>query len=224
MKKFLLAAAAIAATAMAASPAMATPTPAPTPANDPCTATWVVGAIACQGYYDKNWITGTTGSATTVDELAAINLLLTGTASTSDTLPTDNTGAYNPPYTGLDYSKVLGSISGLNGSATLDFGSLNLTGLVILGAHFGATPDSVIDGKIVPDVTAFWLIDLGATNTSILTLTDGKGSSNAQIFAVDPTPGVPEPATWAMMLLGFGAAGVAVRRSRRKKALVTQFA
>ena len=46
----------------------------------------------------------------------------------------------------------------------------------------------------------------------------------SQIFAVDPTPGVPEPATWAMMLLGFGAAGVAVRRSRRKKALVTQFA
>lgn len=26
---------------------------------------------------------------------------------------------------------------------------------------------------------------------------------------------VPEPATWAMMLLGFGAAGVAMRRSRR---------
>ena len=27
---------------------------------------------------------------------------------------------------------------------------------------------------------------------------------------------VPEPATWAMMLLGFGAAGVALRRSRRR--------
>src|SRR5205823_10999748 len=178
MKKFLLAAAAIAATVMVASPAMATPTPAPTPANDPCTATWVVGAIACQGYYDKNWITGSVGSATTTDELAAINLLLTGTASTSDTLPTDNTGAYNPPYTGLDYSKVLGSISGLNGSATLNFGSLNLTGLVILGAHFGNNPDSN-----QPDVTAFWLIDLGSTNTNTLTLTDGQGSSNAQIFA-----------------------------------------
>jgi hypothetical protein len=206
---------------------MATPTPAPTPtpANDPCTATWVVGAIACQGYYDKNWITGSVGSATTVDELAAINLLLTGTASTSDTLPTDNTGAYNPPYTGIDYSKVLGAIDGLNGSATLNFGSLNLTGLVILGAHFGNNPDSVIDGKQAPNVTAFWLIDLGNTNTNILTLTDGQGSSNAQIFAVGGTDTrLPEPSTWAMMLLGFGAAGVAVRRSRRKKAPVTQFA
>ena len=35
------------------------------------------------------------------------------------------------------------------------------------------------------------------------------------------TNGVPEPATWTMMLLGFGAAGVALRRSpRRKRALL----
>jgi hypothetical protein len=36
--------------------------------------------------------------------------------------------------------------------------------------------------------------------------------------------GVPEPATWAMMLLGFGAAGAAMRRDRRRKALLTQVA
>jgi hypothetical protein len=36
---------------------------------------------------------------------------------------------------------------------------------------------------------------------------------------------VPEPGTWAMMLLGFGAAGVAMRRSRRRKGtLVSQLA
>jgi hypothetical protein len=39
-----------------------------------------------------------------------------------------------------------------------------------------------------------------------------------------PVPGgVPEPATWAMMLLGFGAAGMALRRNRGK-ALLTQLA
>ena len=43
--------------------------------------------------------------------------------------------------------------------------------------------------------------------------------------AVGTQPGsVPEPATWAMMLFGFGAAGVAMRRSRRKTALFTQAA
>jgi hypothetical protein len=36
--------------------------------------------------------------------------------------------------------------------------------------------------------------------------------------------GVPEPATWAMMLMGFGATGIAMRRSRRKKALLAQIA
>jgi hypothetical protein len=36
--------------------------------------------------------------------------------------------------------------------------------------------------------------------------------------------GVPEPGTWAMMLLGFGATGVAMRRSRRKTGLISQLA
>lgn len=35
---------------------------------------------------------------------------------------------------------------------------------------------------------------------------------------------LPEPGTWAMMLLGFGAAGVAMRRSRRKTDMVSQLA
>lgn len=35
---------------------------------------------------------------------------------------------------------------------------------------------------------------------------------------VDPLPGVPEPATWAMMIAGFGLTGTALRRSRRSGA------
>jgi len=38
------------------------------------------------------------------------------------------------------------------------------------------------------------------------------------------TGGVPEPSTWAMMLLGFGATGIAIRRSRRRKAQIAQLA
>ncbi len=36
--------------------------------------------------------------------------------------------------------------------------------------------------------------------------------------------GVPEPATWAMMLIGFGAVGSAMRRSRRKASEVLRLA
>ncbi|MBS0478382.1 MAG: PEPxxWA-CTERM sorting domain-containing protein [Proteobacteria bacterium] len=37
------------------------------------------------------------------------------------------------------------------------------------------------------------------------------------------TPGVPEPATWAMMIMGFGAIGFAIRR-RRDVAVRVRFA
>jgi hypothetical protein len=184
---------------------------------DPCAAGFVTGAIACQGYYGSNMITGTTGSATTADELAAITLLLNGTASTGDTLPTNNTGAYSPPYTGLDYDTVLAALTGLNGSATMNFG-ITLSGLTILGAHFGNNIDSDVN-----NVTAFWLVDLGNTSTSTLTFANGAGSSNAQIFSTGDTR-LPEPSTWAMMLFGFGAIGVSMRRSRRKTQLMSQLA
>lgn len=53
---------------------------------------------------------------------------------------------------------------------------------------------------------------IGATN----------GASSAIGRQTTPPPSVPEPATWAMMLFGFGAAGMLMRRNRRK--LVAQFA
>jgi hypothetical protein len=38
------------------------------------------------------------------------------------------------------------------------------------------------------------------------------------------TGAVPEPATWAMMLLGFGGIGMALRRSKRRRRALMQFA
>lgn len=42
---------------------------------------------------------------------------------------------------------------------------------------------------------------------------DGQGSAIGT--PTNPPPPVPEPATWAMMLLGFGAVGYSLRRRRR---------
>jgi PEP-CTERM motif len=219
MKHTLFAAAAIAVSALAATPAIAAKpgSDGPGPIVDPCSAAYVQGAIACQGYYGGNLITGGTGSATTADENTIINLLLTGTASTSDNTPTNNTGAYNPPYT-LSSGTVLGALTNLNGSATFNFGSLSLSGLTILGAHFGNNTDSDQN-----NVTAFWLLDLGSTPTHTITLSNGMGSSNAQIFATGGHA-VPEPATWAMMLIGFGGMGMAMRRTSRRSAALPQVA
>ena len=44
-------------------------------------------------------------------------------------------------------------------------------------------------------------------------------NSGAILETRNPPPGVPEPATWAMMLAGFGVTGFAMRRTRRKNLL-----
>lgn len=59
----------------------------------------------------------------------------------------------------------------------------------------------------------------GDSYTLSFLLSSGGGDNGLRITASNATFGgaVPEPATWAMMLLGFGAIGIAVRRSRKQK-------
>jgi len=40
-------------------------------------------------------------------------------------------------------------------------------------------------------------------------------------WPIDNVPAVPEPATWARMLIGFGAVGTALRSRQRQTALAT---
>ena len=46
-------------------------------------------------------------------------------------------------------------------------------------------------------------------------ITNIDDNHDDMIIRVTVSPAVPEPATWAMMLMGFGAAGYAMRRRRR---------
>jgi PEP-CTERM motif-containing protein len=178
---------------------------------DACTAVYVQNAIACQGYYGGNLFQGAAGSATPADIQSVITLLLNGTASTADTLPTNNTAAYAPPYV-INTSTVLATLENQNGTNGVPFnyvfGGPNLSGLVVFGAHFGTNPDA---GE-ANNISALWLVNVGAGPTHTITVTNGQGVSNAQIFGFGGA--VPEPATWAMMLLGFGGIGMAMRRRK----------
>lgn len=52
----------------------------------------------------------------------------------------------------------------------------------------------------------------------------GANGTGSDIGTPNGAPPLPEPATWAMMMVGFGATGVAMRRSRRRKGLLPQAA
>jgi hypothetical protein len=213
MKKLVMAAVAAAAI-IPVSPALAAaPGGVAGGVVDACTALYVTNAVACQGYYGGNLFNDAAGANTPDDIKTALFALLNGTASTADSSPTNNTGAYNPPYA-IDYTKVLNVITSSSGNVdgtafNYIFSGPSFSNYVIFGAHFGNQPDAGTENNI----SAFWLVNVGATPTHTITITNGKGVSNAAIYGFGAA--VPEPATWAMMLMGFVGIGVSMRRRRK---------
>lgn len=118
---------------------------------------------------------------------------------------------YTGSLTGLEL------LEGLNGNRTINFNRL-LFGQTIVGIHYGngqgspgRPPGSQGDGGD----TAFYLFDAGTAGLDSFTL-NFNASSNARLYSTG-VPSVPEPSTWAMMLLGFLGMGTALRRSRKEK-------
>lgn len=86
-----------------------------------------------------------------------------------------------------------------------------LLGEQIISIHFGAA------GEFGGDVSVLYLFNFGSPTTSIDL--SQQGFSNGILIGNGV---IPEPATWAMMLMGFGAVGYAMRR--RRKTVLTQVA
>ena len=148
-------------------------------------------AIDCSGYYSQNLLSG---NATDIaDQQEAIALL-------------DGDFEWDGNWAEVEATKVL-MLTGTDGNQ-IDFGT-TLFGQTIIGAHFGN-----VDGP-AGNVSVFWLFDFGTEGADFVMLDNIEGFSNAILYSTG-TPAVPEPGTWAMMLLGFGAAGYAMRRNRRR--------
>lgn len=82
-----------------------------------------------------------------------------------------------------------------------------LSGHVVIGLHFGG-------GNTGFNGTGFWLLDVPDNTTQITwSSTVQKGLSAGGLYS-NGIPGIPEPATWAMMVIGFGAIGCAARRRK----------
>ena len=108
------------------------------------------------------------------------------------------------------------TVRGLNATLSSFFSSSNaiFTGTLLQSANFSST-GLFSGGNAVSAATPF-------SETVRYTL-NFTGGTNSNFNGTANISAVPEPATWAMMLVGFGAMGVAMRR-RRSTATLAQLA
>ena len=175
----------VAACGLAMSPVAAKvtkPTPPPTPPA--CQSTDIsVASVACTGFYAGN-ING--GSPA---KLAEVQSAL------------DAFAGYKGKISNL------GTILTVSGN-TINFAS-PFTGVAFVGLHFGNGTDGPTH-VVTGGVTGFY--EINANNLTSFTTHWGDLSNAVLYRSAVPVGGVPEPATWAMMLLGFGVVGAGLRR------------
>ena len=118
--------------------------------------------------------------------------------------------SYGPGPVTIDFSSPISSITGLAAESDV-YGPYTATltafdGSTLLGvSSYSATGLITSSPNTLP---AFSFSSPAITSISLDTSTDSGG------FAIGS---VPEPASWAMMLVGLGALGVALRHNRPKK-------
>ena len=94
-------------------------------------------------------------------------------------------------------------LSSLGGATSIDFPGL-LSGITIVGIHVGGPGGGT---------TSFYKFDAGAS-LDAFTLNLAR-SSGAVLYSTGEPGSVPEPASWALMLGGFGMIGGALRSQKR---------
>jgi hypothetical protein len=122
------------------------------------------------------------------------------------------TGAFTDTFdfflpSGFAGASVITTLSGA------DVSDLNFTGITFNGAA-GTTSTG---GGVSTAHVGLQPIDLGGAQHLVIT---GLGGSAATFggtvsFVLSAAGGVPEPASWALMIMGFGSAGAMLRRRRR---------
>lgn len=107
----------------------------------------------------------------------------------------------------IGYTFDTGTFNSLTSSSSLTNDMLSfgqtLYGITYIGVHFGDA------GTGLGDRTVFYEFNFGTAGNTGITL-NTAGFSNAVLYATNGA--VPEPATWAMMLLGFTGIGLSLRR------------
>ena len=177
--------------------------------------------------------------------VAAAFAMLVATPASAATVVLDpssfNSGSFS-------WENGLGPIDNINGISALDSATFGITAnagdlidawlddccvagdqfaLLLNGTALTPTSTTVVFGVyhyVFDDIVLAGGQNIFSINVTGLAPGYTTGGADYRFSAV--TPGaVPEPGTWAMMLLGFGAAGFAIRRRRKSEgALLPQIA
>ncbi|HSR00619.1 MAG TPA: FxDxF family PEP-CTERM protein [Sphingomicrobium sp.] len=135
-----------------------------------------------------------------------------GTGTKAKPLTFQDTYSFFIDATGLGSGSIVTSGS-LNSTTDLDFTAVTFNGLPV-----PRSPKGAFEYAALSDVP----ITAGEWNSLVVRgIALGNGSYGGNL-TFEPT--VPEPGTWAMMLLGFGLTGGAMRSSKRKQKLAVSYA
>jgi choice-of-anchor A domain-containing protein len=165
----------------------------------------------------SNGTTGTTpwGALTFTGTSASLNIFtLTGAqlASASSftvNVPTGSIALFNVSGTSDQMQNFGYSLNGIGADSIL-YNFYQATALNISGIG--------VQGSLLAPLAAVNFSNGNLNGTLIAGSLFGSGEIHIAPFKGDlltPTTAVPEPATWALMILGFGAVGMAVRRRSR---------
>jgi hypothetical protein len=187
--------------------------------NTATAATTLIGAAGIGAEDLTISLNGTTGYATFGDNLYSIDL---GTGVQT------SLGSIGLTLDGLTTAPIAVTVMGTNYAAGtvfgVDSGSIYVVdvvtpGLTLIGSSSGAneTFDFGSDGTLYGHDSGGGLFTINLNDLSATLL---KQTTPGLVFgmavAPDSTPAVPEPATWLMMIAGFGIVGARLRKSTRK--------
>ena len=126
---------------------------------------------------------------------------------------TPNTSTIFAGSNRVGFTNVAGTFTGVNGSTnvassvTFGTGAFGALGISATGFGFGSfAGPNLFNGSTTSPMFTLGTFSLGQVMTGA-----GTGGGRLTISQV-PVSAVPEPATWAMLLFGFGMVGYGMRR------------
>ena len=155
---------------------------------------------------------GSAASATITLNTCSMSCTGPSTIGTTTTIGYSESGLTNPFTESLSFTNTLAGFYTI--SLDTSDAAVNFTSAVLSDGVNNYALGSSFDNGIFE----LWTLgpSLIAAGAYTLTINGSTSDSGALAGTVTIREAVPEPATWAMMLLGFGAMGLTIRGRRRR--------